>query len=66
MLALRQWGERWETGMPSTPVLVDSRDGRAIRPIVVQSWDGRPLGKGDLHWSLPEDVVADPQAEAAE
>ena len=66
MLALRQWGERWETGMPSTPVLVDDRDGRAIQPIVVRAWDGRVLTKKDLHWALPEDVVGEPQAEAAE
>lgn len=66
MLALRQWGERWETGMPSTPVLVDNRDGRAIRPIEVHAWDGRPLKKNELHWALPEDVVQEPQAQAAE
>ena len=66
MLALRQWGERWETGMPSTPVLVDNRDGRAIRPITVNAWDGRPLTKSELHWALPEDVVQDIPAQAAE
>ncbi|MEG3088838.1 winged helix-turn-helix transcriptional regulator [Sphingomonas sp. PB4P5] len=66
MLALRQWGERWETGMPSTPVLVDNRDGRAIQPIRVHAWDGRPLSKSELHWALPEDVVRDRPAEAAE
>lgn len=66
MLALRQWGERWETGMPSTPVLVDNRDGRAIRPIAVHAWDGRPLKKSELHWVLPEDVVQDPAPTAVE
>ncbi|MEN2787720.1 winged helix-turn-helix transcriptional regulator [Sphingomonas qilianensis] len=59
MLALRQWGERWETGMPATPVLVDNRDKRAIRPITVTAWDGRPLSKSELHWALPQDVVQD-------
>jgi DNA-binding HxlR family transcriptional regulator len=67
MVALRQWGERWETGFPASPVLVDARDRRPIAPIDVRAWDGRVLTKGDLIWSLPEDV-ADyvPAAQAAE
>ena len=28
MIALRQWGERWETGVPAVPVLVDARAAR--------------------------------------
>ena len=56
MIALRQWGERWETGVPAFPVLVDTRDNRPIAPIEVMSHDGRILKKGDLHWALPEDV----------
>ncbi|WP_294326973.1 helix-turn-helix domain-containing protein [uncultured Sphingomonas sp.] len=59
MVALRQWGERWETGVAATPVLVDARDRRPIQPVAVHSHDGRVLGKGDLVWSLPEDVVRD-------
>ncbi|MBY0581378.1 MAG: helix-turn-helix transcriptional regulator [Sphingomonas sp.] len=77
MIALRQWGERWETGFAATPVLVDERDRRPIRPIEVLAWDGRPLTKMDLIWSLPEDVApeavapedvadAEPRAHAAE
>ncbi|QNA86050.1 helix-turn-helix transcriptional regulator [Sphingomonas sp. So64.6b] len=67
MIALRQWGERWETGMPATPVLVDERDMRPIAPIDVRAWDGRILTKQDLLWALPEDVVTgDPAAQAAE
>jgi len=56
MLALRQWGERWETGFRASPVLVDARDRRPIGPIEVRSWDGRVLTKRDLMWALPEDV----------
>lgn len=56
MLALRQWGERWETGSRATPVLVDKRDMRPIAPIEVRAWDGRVLTKTDLLWALPEDV----------
>src|ERR1700761_2879357 len=58
MVALRQWGERWETGVPASPILVDARDGKPIRPVEVLSHDGRALGKGDLLWALAEDVEA--------
>jgi len=57
MLALRQWGERWETCFPASPVLVDARDMRPIGPIDVRAWDGRVLTKHDLLWALPENVV---------
>ena len=66
MIALRQWGERWETGMPATPVLVDARDMRPIGPIEVRAWDGRVLTKHDLLWALAEDVVHEPEMRAAE
>ncbi|MGN7998996.1 winged helix-turn-helix transcriptional regulator [Sphingomonas sp. 22176] len=56
MVALRQWGERWETGVPASPILVDARDGKPIAPVTVQAQDGRVLGKGDLLWALPEDA----------
>ena len=68
MVALRQWGERWETGVPAFPTLVDARDRRPIDPVEVRSHDGRVLKKGDLVWALPEDIAADagPIADAAE
>lgn len=66
MLALRQWGERWETGFAATPVLVDARDMRPIGPVEVRAWDGRVLTKHDLLWALPEDVNYAPEAQAAE
>lgn len=56
MLALRQWGERWETGYIATPILVDARDRRPIAPIDVRAWDGRVLTKHDLLWARPADV----------
>ena len=59
MVALRQWGERWETGSPAFPILVDVRDGRPIQQVAVLSHAGRALGKGDLHWALPGDVEHD-------
>lgn len=66
MVALRQWGERWETGCPAFPILVDVRDGRPIQQVSVLSHDGRVLSKGDLHWALPGDVNAAEAREAAE
>lgn len=56
MLALRQWGEKWESGVPSTPVLCDQRDNQPIRKIAILSHDGRTLGLKDLHWAHAEDI----------
>ena len=67
MVALRQWGERWETGVPASPILIDARDHRPIRQVHVLSHDGRELARTDLLWALPEDVAGeDPQLKAAE
>lgn len=67
MVALRQWGERWETGEPAFPVLVDERDRLPIRDVAVLAHDGRELGKYDLLWALPSDVGrAEPLRQAAE
>jgi DNA-binding HxlR family transcriptional regulator len=51
MVALRQWGERWETGVPASPVLVDARDGEPIETVAVFAHDGRVLGEGELVWA---------------
>jgi hypothetical protein len=67
MIALRQWGERWETCVPAFPILVDARDRRPLQPVSVRSHDGRVLAKGDLIWALPSEVAEDGvQDEAAE
>ncbi|MES2754646.1 MAG: helix-turn-helix domain-containing protein [Pseudomonadota bacterium] len=66
MIALRQWGERWETCVPAFPVLVDKRDNRPIANIELRAEDGRVLTHHDLHWALPEDVAGeDPAHEPA-
>ncbi len=57
MLALRQWGEKWESGIPSTPVLVDMRDNQPIRKIAILSHDGRELELHDLCWAHAEDIT---------
>jgi DNA-binding HxlR family transcriptional regulator len=56
MIALRQWGEKWETGTPSNPVLVDERDLQPIAPIRVFSRDGRPLDWKDLCFRYREEL----------
>lgn len=49
MIALRQWGEKWG-GVPSTPVLVDTRDEQPIGPVAITAHDGRSLTYGELVW----------------
>ena len=67
MIALRQWGERWETGEPAFPVLVDERDRQPIREVRVLAHDGRELGKHDLVWALPSEIgQEEPLQQAAE
>jgi len=50
LIALRQWGERWVSGVASNPVLVDKSAFRPIAPVVVRSVDGRPLAFDELMW----------------
>lgn len=50
LLSLRQWGERWISGMPSNPVLVDRYTRKPIAPLIVQSADGRALSLRDMEW----------------
>ena len=50
MLALRQWGEKYATGVPSNPVLVDKRDRLPIAKIRLHAHDGRPIEYADLDW----------------
>lgn len=50
LVALRQWGERWVSGVPSNPVLVDRIHRQPVEPVTVRSADGRPLAVGDLEW----------------
>lgn len=50
LLSLRQWGERWVSGRPSNPVLVDRVNRQPIAPIAVRAADGRLLARGDMEW----------------
>ena len=50
LIALRQWGERWVSGVPSDPVLVDKQSRQPIVPIAVRAADGRELTLDELEW----------------
>ena len=50
MISLRQWGEKWGSGVPSNPVLVDEKDKRPIARVTIRSHDDRILGPKDLCW----------------
>ncbi|MEQ1508854.1 MAG: helix-turn-helix domain-containing protein [Sphingopyxis sp.] len=65
MVALRQWGEKWVSGAPSTPVLVDAIDHQPVRPVVLQAHDGRTLTKLDLLWLHADQVCALGEREVA-
>ncbi len=59
MIALRQWGERWETGVPSNPVLCDERDRKPILPVSIRGHDDRVLSHSDLCWIDASELAAD-------
>jgi DNA-binding HxlR family transcriptional regulator len=50
LIALRQWGERWVSGVPSNPVLVDRCSRRPVATMEVRATDGRPLSLSELDW----------------
>jgi DNA-binding HxlR family transcriptional regulator len=56
MIALRQWGERWGSGVPSTPVLVDQQDKQPIQQLRLYAHDGRPLSLNDLCWEHADEI----------
>jgi len=59
MLALRQWGEKWELGCVADPVLCDAREGRPIARIGIHAADGRELDHSELHWRPLAEVETD-------
>ena len=62
LIALRQWGERWVSGVPSNPVLVDRKSRLPVAPMAVLAADGRPLSLSELDWldrsEIPEGTPA--------
>lgn len=59
MIALRQWGEKWGTGVPSNPVLCDARDRLPVNEIRVHAHDGRALDWHDLIWVDQNELIAE-------
>ena len=59
LIALRQWGERWISGMPSNPVLVDRLGRRPVELMAVRAADGRALQLSELEWLDRADLPAD-------
>ncbi len=62
MLALRQWGEKWQLGVPSNPILCDARDGLPIAPIGIRAQDGRYLAPDALIWRERTELEAEENA----
>lgn len=56
LIALRQWGEKYTSNVPSSPVLVDARDRMPIARLQMHAHDGRPLDYEDLDWEEAEKV----------
>ena len=50
MVALRQWGEKWQLGVPSNPMMVDARDGLPVQSMTIRAHDDRVLNIEDLCW----------------
>lgn len=58
MLALRQWGQKYGSGAPENPVLVDERDRLPIGPVSILAHDGRILTLRDLWFVQHVGMVA--------
>ena len=57
VVSLRQWGEKWSDGIPSTPVLVDERDHQPIRKMAIVAHDGRVLSLNELCWLHAHEIL---------
>lgn len=64
LVALRQWGERWVSGVPSNPVLVDRASRIPVAAMTVQAVDGRTLSLGELDW-VDRAEIRDPNETAS-
>jgi DNA-binding HxlR family transcriptional regulator len=59
LAALMHWGDRWlhaDVGPPI--VLVDRKTGKPIRPVVISSHTGKPLGRADIDITLGPGATA--------
>jgi DNA-binding HxlR family transcriptional regulator len=58
LIALRQWGDKWISGMPSNPVLVDRLSRHPVAQMAVHAADGRALDLAELEWLDRGDLPA--------
>lgn len=56
MLALRQWGERYNQNVNPELVLVDARDGLPVAQVKIRAADGRDLSWHDLAWKRRDEL----------
>jgi len=59
LITLRQWGEKWISGVPSNPVLVDRQHRRPVATMAVRAADGRALDLNELEWVDRTELGAD-------
>jgi DNA-binding HxlR family transcriptional regulator len=59
LIALRQWGDKWISGMASNPVLVDRQSRRPVAAMAVRAADGRALQLNELEWLDRAELPAD-------
>ena len=62
LITLRQWGEKWISGVPSNPVLVDRQHRRPVAPMAVRAADGRTLELNELEWIDRVELHSRPEA----
>ena len=62
LISLRQWGEKWVSGKPSNPVLVDRYTRQPIEPMSVRSAEGRALSLDELEWIDRAELHSRPEA----
>lgn len=58
LISLRQWGERWVSGVPSNPLLVDRQNRQPVATMAVRAADGRSLTLGDMEWVDRADLAS--------
>jgi len=51
LITLRQWGEKWISGVPSNPGLVGRQHRQPVAPMTVRAADGRVLDLNELEWA---------------
>lgn len=66
LMALRDWSERHCLGRPSTPRLIDKRDGKPVLPVTLRAHDDRKVTWQQLEWKFPSGAVDDGKGDCDE